>query len=203
VLLGVDLAVGPILTLILYRPNKWGLKFDMTVVVLVQLAALVYGTSVIFTERPYFVVFAVDRFEVIARHEVDVAAITDPRLLEKPVIGPIPVVAVRPDDPAGMQHLIDSVMFKGEPDIERRPEYWQPYTEEKHRVLERIQPLNKLLAAAPEAHAKLERLAEKHGHPLHSLGYLPLIGRDRDFAFIVDATDATLIDLVDVDPWIE
>lgn len=203
VLLGVDLMVGPILTLILYRPNKWGLKFDMTVIVMLQLGALIYGTTTIFMERPYFVVFAVDRFEVIAKREVDVAAIEDPRLLEKPLVGPIPVVAVRPDDIAGMQRLIDEVMFQGKPDIERRPEYWKPYGEAKHRVLERIQPLRKLLAHSPETRARIERIAEAHGRSLHSLGYLPLVGQDRDFAFLVDATDATLIDLVDADPWLE
>lgn len=203
VLLGVDLVVGPILTLYLYRPGKRGLKIDMTFIAVTQLAALIYGTATIFIERPYFVVFAVDRFEVIARRDVDLTGIDDPRLLDKPLVGPIAVVANRPDDQKGMQQLLDDVLFEGKPDIERRPELWAPYEEQTQVVAARARPLRDLADARPAARNEIERVAETRGCAIDALGYLPLVGRNRDFTFVVDKTTGALVDLIDVDPWLK
>lgn len=200
VLIGVDLVVGPLLTLILYRPSKPGLMFDMSCIAVVQLTALIYGTTVIFTERPYFTVFAVDRFEVIARREVDLGQIRDPVLLDKPVVGPVLAVALFPDTREGMQKLIDEVIFEGKPDIERRPELWQPYAKEVGRVIERVQGLDRL-AVTTESSEKIDRLLRKLGRPVQDLGFVPLIGQDRDFAFVIDKRTGEPLDLLDVNPW--
>ena len=62
ILAGAHLALGPLLTLIVFEPGKPGLKFDLICIVLVQLGALLYGGTLIYQQRPAFVVFAVDRF---------------------------------------------------------------------------------------------------------------------------------------------
>lgn len=43
VLASVDLVLGPLLTAIVFRAGKPGLKFDLAVIALVQVAALFYG----------------------------------------------------------------------------------------------------------------------------------------------------------------
>jgi hypothetical protein len=48
ILAGVDVVVGPLLTLILFKPGKPGLKFDMTCIALMQIGALVYGGTIIY-----------------------------------------------------------------------------------------------------------------------------------------------------------
>ena len=47
-LTGVSLALGPLLTLIVFKPGKRGLKFDLSCIVLAQLAALIYGGTIIY-----------------------------------------------------------------------------------------------------------------------------------------------------------
>src|SRR5216110_724658 len=47
-LAGVDVTIGPLITLIIFKPGKPGLKFDLVVIAMMQLAALVYGTHVVF-----------------------------------------------------------------------------------------------------------------------------------------------------------
>ena len=46
---------------------------------------------------------------------------------DKPLSGPLLVVATRPSDGAGLQKLLDETVFGGKPDIERRPEFWSRY----------------------------------------------------------------------------
>jgi hypothetical protein len=66
-LIGVDVVIGPLITLIIFDPKKKNLRFDLAVIALLQSAALVYGCSIMFKARPVYNVFVVDRFEVIAR----------------------------------------------------------------------------------------------------------------------------------------
>ena len=58
-LVGVDLVLGPLLTLILFRSGKKGLKFDLAMIAVLQTTALVYGLSVVLQSRPVFLVSAV------------------------------------------------------------------------------------------------------------------------------------------------
>ena len=56
----VDVVLGPGLTLMLFKPGKRGLKFDMTVVVVLQITALSWGlNSVAKNKAPFhFVVMS-------------------------------------------------------------------------------------------------------------------------------------------------
>ena len=70
-LVGVDLVLGPLLTLILFRSGKKGLKFDLAMIAVLQTTALVYGLSVVLQSRPVFLVSAVDRFVLVSASEID------------------------------------------------------------------------------------------------------------------------------------
>ena len=72
-LVGVDLVLGPLLTLILFRSGKWGLKFDLAMIAILQSAALIYGLSIVLKARPVFLVAVVDRFSLISANDLDPA----------------------------------------------------------------------------------------------------------------------------------
>ena len=207
VLIGVDLGLGPLLTLVVFKPGKRGLKFDLVAIALVQLAALVYGMTSIYQGRPYFTVFAIDRFYVLARADVDPAELARRAraqpIGEKPLRGPLLVAATRPTDPAGMQRLLDETVFRGLPDIERRPDYWRPYAEETPRIASHAQPLAVLRAARPASAEQIAALPARLGVPEERLGFVPLIARNRDLSFIVDRTNGAPLEVLDVDPWVE
>lgn len=74
----VDMVLGPGLTLLVFKPGKKSLKFDMSVIVLVQLSALTWGVHNVFTERSATAVFYQGRFTCISRPdagEIDLEAI--------------------------------------------------------------------------------------------------------------------------------
>ena len=87
ILIGVDVVIGPVITLIVFDPKKKSLKFDLAVIALLQLAALAYGCHVMFEARPVYNVFVVDRFEVVAANQVDdesLAKVTAPEFRTLP-----------------------------------------------------------------------------------------------------------------------
>jgi hypothetical protein len=58
---GVDLVIGPLLTLLVYKQGKKLLKFDLTVIVLLQVAALAYGLQTVWHSRPVYIASTEDR----------------------------------------------------------------------------------------------------------------------------------------------
>lgn len=205
VLIGVDLVLGPLLTLVVFKPGKPGLKFDLAFIAFVQLAALVYGLTAIYRERPYFTVFSVDRFYVVAERDADAkqlaAAREAGRVTDKPFREPLLVVAVFPTDLATQQRLLDETLFQGLPDIERRPEFWQRFADQASLVQRAQRPLRVLREKQPSAASAIDGLVQDLGLPENRLGYLPLIAKNRDVAFIVDAETGAPLDVIDVDPW--
>lgn len=203
VLVGVDLVLGPSLTFLVFVPGKRGLKFDLAVIVLVQLIALVYGTHAIHSERPYFMVFGPDRFNVLAARDIDFEAIGDARFLAKPWRGPIYAVAKMPDEPGAYQRLLEETLFEGKPDIEQRPEYWAPYQENLDTVLASARSLEFLHRRRPTAAAAIERVAERAGRPMSALFFQPVIGKQSDFALVLDPADGAILAAIPTDPWFD
>lgn len=67
---GCDVILGPLLTLIVFNPTKQSLRRDIGVVLLIQLAALVYGIHVAAAARPVFGVLMSSTFDVIPANDL-------------------------------------------------------------------------------------------------------------------------------------
>src|SRR5699024_7695764 len=69
-LLVIDVILGPLLGLLVYKEGKKTLKFDLSVIILIQIAALCYGVFSIEQGRPAWLVFHVDRFELVRKNDL-------------------------------------------------------------------------------------------------------------------------------------
>lgn len=58
IIAGIDLVLGPLLTLIVFNHNKNSLKLDLSIIALIQVAALIYGCWTIYSSRPVAIIFA-------------------------------------------------------------------------------------------------------------------------------------------------
>jgi hypothetical protein len=69
----VDVVCGPLLTAVMFNPVKprKELACDLIIVAIIQLAALGYGVYTLALARPVYIVFEVDRFNVISAIDVD------------------------------------------------------------------------------------------------------------------------------------
>lgn len=64
-IVGIDLILGPLLTLLVFNHNKTTLKMDLWIIALVQTAALAYGTWTIHQTRPVALAFVNNHFITI------------------------------------------------------------------------------------------------------------------------------------------
>ncbi len=201
VLVSVDLVLGPTLTLIVYKEGKPGLKFDLIVIALIQLAALVYGSYTFYQERPYYMVFAVDRFNLVTEKQIDKSELLYPELMEKPFAEVIKVFARLPEDPEEFQVFLNSVIFYGKPDLEARPEYWEPYDNGKEIILEATKPLTEMKQNSDQDERRVQKAIADYSDSHPRLGYIAIGTLDEDIGMVVDMETAEPLGIIDVDPW--
>jgi len=202
ILVGVDVVLGPLLTLILFKPGKAGLKFDMFCVVLMQLGALIYGGAIIYQQHPAFIVFGVDRFTSITAAEVEFDKLKYPELKRSTGSGPRLVQIRPPDDPKLRQELLFGVVLEGQKDLEFRAELYEPYRPDLAHLQSRSIHLDQIAARDVVAKAAIAAFAEQHNGRLEDYFYLPLRGKNRDIVLALSTQDGMPAGWIPINPWL-
>jgi hypothetical protein len=199
ILVGVDVTLGPLITLIIFKSGKPGLKFDLAVIALVQLSALAYGMHTVYLARPVYLVFTKDRFDLVSAKDLDpedLQKATRPEFDHLPFGRPRYIAAVPPSDPKAREKILMSSL-EGK-DLQMFPQYYVPYEQEIPSALARAQPLALLLKRDPE---RVRRGLKAAGRSQESVRFLPLRGMQADGAVLLDATTGAPLEIVLVDPW--
>jgi hypothetical protein len=204
ILIGVDVVIGPLVTLIIFSPGKAGhlIGFDLAVIACLQLTALGYGVYVVAEARPAYIVFARDRFEVTTANDIrdaELAKVTRPEFAAIPWGGPVRVGVEMPKDPGEQMRIIMSAAAGA--DLKTFPQYYVPYAEQAKAAAARARPIALLRAAHPEQKAEIAAAVAATGLKEDAMGFLPLRARRQDMAVLVDAKDGSVLGYVSVDPW--
>lgn len=69
-MLAIDVILGPLLGFVVYKEKKKTLKFDLTVIIIIQILALTYGVFNIAQARPVWIVFNEEQFELIQANSI-------------------------------------------------------------------------------------------------------------------------------------
>lgn len=203
ILAGVDVVLGPLLTLIVFKPGKPSLKFDMSCIVLAQLGALIYGGTIIYQQRPAFVVFGVDRFTSVSASEVEFEKLKYPELQRVAGIGPLLAQSRPPDDPKLRQELLLGVVLEGKKDLEFRAELYEPYRPDLAQLRARSIDLSKIAALDAGAKQAIDGFIASKGGRLGDNLYLPLKGKNKDIVMVLSPTDGMPVGFISISPWID
>lgn len=71
ILMGVDLILGPLLTLIVFKPGKKGLKLDLTLIGTLQILCLCYGLWMVHSQRPMVQVLIDDGVHLLSAADIN------------------------------------------------------------------------------------------------------------------------------------
>ncbi len=203
ILAGVDVVLGPLLTLIVFKPGKPSLKFDMSCIVLAQLGALIYGGTIIYQQRPAFVVFGVDRFTSVSASEVEFDKLKYPELQRVAGIGPLLAQSRPPEDPKLRQELLLGVVLEGKKDLEFRAELYEPYRPDLAQLRARSIDLSKIAALDAGAKQAIDGFIASKGGRLGDNLYLPLKGKNKDIVMVLSPTDGMPVGFISISPWID
>jgi len=199
---GCDVVLGPLITLIIFKSGKKGLRFDLTMIGLVQSLALGYGVYTMFEARPAFTVFAVDRFEIVAANDIrpEELARARPEFSALPLTGPRVVGAVPPADSREQMEIAAGALAGGE-DIKNLPRLYVSYESVAKNAAERAMPLAALQKKIAHSAKPVVEEVTKLSVDQSRLGYLPLVGRFKNMSAIVDKQSGKIQTIVDAPPW--
>lgn len=167
--------------------------------VVLQLAVLATGLLMMYLARPVYLVFALDRFDLVSSIELSARDLAEARVeafRRRPLDGPKYAAAVLPRDEGARQRLVDSAL-EGK-DLQRFPQYYVPYETEAANALKRSKPLEFAYARDPAA---FDRFLQASGRASGSVRILPLRARKRDGVVLLDGASGMPLGILLVDPW--
>jgi hypothetical protein len=199
---GCDLVLGPLLSLVIYdsRKSRGKLVFDYAVVGIIQLTALVYGVWIVASSRPVYVVFVGDRLEVVAAADIrpsELALARNSIYRTLPLTGPrLVAIHVTP-----AEH--DDALFQalGGNEEQARPKFYAPYESKLDGIRNHALPLDDLRKRHPEGQSMLADASARTGLPDARLRYLPVRYREKFWTVLVDAQSGKPLAYFALDPY--
>lgn len=181
-IVAVDVVLGPLITFVVFNPSKQRreMMFDLSLVVILQLSALLYGLWSVYQARPIHTVFEYDRFRVIhaievPREDLGKAPIgIDPMPLAGPTWLSLRPLSVREQMDFTMAALSGLVLAA-------QPTLWQPYEAGRNAIQKVARPATELKVRFPEHINQIDLVIRSIDHTLDTLVYLPLVSRNEQF----------------------
>ena len=197
-MLGIDVVLGPLLTLLVASSKeKKTLKFDLSVIAAVQLAAYLYGMHSIAVSRPVYVAFDKLRFEVVQADSVVRA--TDKTILPEYQSNPLFApqwVSVRPYKDAAEQSQRTMRELQEGVSPSMMADLYQPLNDGWGGMLERKHGLDELKQYNPA-----EQVAKELAAYPQADSYLPMKAPSADMAVLLDSGRKQVLGIVDLRPW--
>ncbi len=202
-IVGVDVTLGPLITLIIFKPGKKGLLFDLIVIGLMQTAALAYGVYTLFESRPVHIAFVIDRFEIVRANgfpagELEKGVKGNDKL---PWTGPTLIGVKLPTDADEQFNLMISGF--GGVDAQYYPRYYVPYADVRADVVKQSRPLEVLRKRNPERAGEIAQVLASIGRNEADVRFVPMRAGKYDLTVFVDAKSGDILKITSLFPWAE
>jgi hypothetical protein len=194
----VDVALGPLITLIIFNTQKKSLRFDLTCVAIVQMIALAYGVSTMFQARPVYTVFNKDRFDVIIAADMNVAErakVKDELFKSLPLMGPQVVAMEAPSDMKEIERIVTSGI-----DSRAFSQYYVSYESKAKEAAAIAKPFAEWQKAHAATTEKLKAFLATKAVDETKVGFLPLYTRNEDMTVVVDKETGKILAIAPVVP---
>lgn len=196
-LLVIDVILGPLLGLLVYKEGKKTLKFDLSVIIIIQIAALCYGVFSIEQGRPAWLVFHADRLELVRKNDIILENIQQTQSQFQHISWTSPQFAAVKSAVSTQQH--QNNMFTevlGGISLAQQPERYVELTQVKTQIQQRALPLKEL--DQYNLKTEVEKTLAKYPN---ADAWLPLKANAVDMVILVNKETASIIKIVDLRPW--
>ena len=201
-IVSVDVTVGPLITLVIFKPGKWGLRFDLVCIAIFQLSALVYGVSVMFEARPVYIAFVVDRFAIVRANGFPPGALEQGHAKGYDSLswtGPKFVGVKLPTNPDEQFKVMISGF--GGVDAEYYPKYYVPYDDVRTFVKVAGLPLATLRKYNPQRLGDIDNAIAATGRKEGDLHFVPMRSGKYDLTVLIDKATGDVLKITSLLPW--
>jgi len=198
VLAGVDLVLGPLLTLIIASAKKprRELARDIAIIVTVQLSALVYGTTALWNGRPLYYAFSEDCLQVVQAYDIDpdeLALARRQQLQFAPHWYSVPrwIWAPLPQDSKERDKIVSSAM-QGRFDVVGMPRYFKPWDQGLPALRAQLKNVDDIRYFTSGEKKRLKQRMQAAGFATDRRDAMPLTGRRRPLLAVIDPASLTI-----------
>ena len=196
-MLMIDVIIGPVLGLLVYKDGKKTLKFDLTVIILIQLSALCYGVYTIAQGRPVWIVYSVDRFELVKNNEIIDENLQKawPEYQYPSWLGPqFIAMQLSLDREQRSKEMFDEV-FSGV-SLAQHPERYGKLSTVKAQIQQRAKKLD--LLDQYNDRLVIKQTLEKYPQ---ATAFVPLKANTIDMTVLINKEKGEVVKIVDLRPW--
>lgn len=196
-LLIIDVILGPVLGFIVYKVGKKTLKLDLMVIISIQILAFIYGIYSLEQGRPAWIVYSVDRFELIRKNDLIKNNIQQalPEFQKVPILHPkFATLEFAKDISKRNDDMFAEVFTRIS--LSQRPELYMSFD---------------LVQIVKQARWKSIRELKSYNDPSlvdkilvnysNANAYYPLKANAVDMVVLIDKEKAEVIKIVDLRPW--
>lgn len=193
-MLGIDVILGPLLTFIVARQGKKSLKFDFSVIIVLQFAAFTYGIYNIAISRPVYIAFDTSRFEVVQANNIPVESLEQASADYNSLgWGKPKFVAVKPI--TSIEQKNDRLFVELETGVapSMQPNLYEPLDKQWSVINDKAKPISKLYQSNDKS--RVDGVIDKYPS---IIAWLPLVAYEQDMIVLIG--DNSVIDIVDLKP---
>lgn len=193
----IDVLLGPILTFIVYNRNKRTLKFDLFIIILIQLSALIYGMYSISQGRPAWIVYTVDRFELVRNNQILKENIQNTKAEYKSPswLKPQYVAVEVSQNIIEKKHNILQEVISGM-SLSQHPERYVPLEHVKYQMQQHAQ--NMVVLNQFNKKRDLDSVLLRYPQ---ATAWLPLQANAVDMVVLINKEKGEIVKIVDLRPW--
>ena len=197
-LLAIDVALGPLLTLIVYKEDGWRLRFDLAVIGIVQFSAMVYGAHTLFEGRPVYVAALGKRFEVVSAAEVAQQELDTARQT-LPLWGPKWVGTKTAEDKQERERILFSALAGS--DYGHFPQHHIPLEDMRDEILQNAKPISALRKLNTGVDNDITAWLADRGYTDATAVFQGLRAREQEMTVVLDAKSAKVVGVAPFKPW--
>jgi hypothetical protein len=199
ILIGVDLVLGPLMTLVIASNSKARhvLARDIGIIVAVQVCALIYGATSLWTGRPLYYAFSENVLQMVQAYDIDpqeseLASRQNPQLAPHWYSLPRWIWAPLPSDSEEQQKILSAAITGGD-DVISMPRYFKPWEQGLPSLRAQLKKVGDTAYFAPSQKKQLKERIRAAGFSTDELDTIPLTGRGKPVLAVFDLANLKII----------
>ena len=204
-MLGFDVVLGPLLTLIIANPGKprRELVRDITIIVCVQIIAAGYGATTLWKGRVLYYVYSQKYLEMVQASDLDAEQVALGRKLDPefaPHLYSLPrwIYAPLPQDEKLRDEIV-SASIAGDNDVIQMPRYYKPWEMGSPQLRRDLRTLDKMGEFSRKQKETLkERMKSRNLDPDQPIS-IPMMGRVGFLLAVIDPASARIAAIIRAD----
>jgi hypothetical protein len=197
IIIGVDLVLGPLLTLIVFRSGKPGLKTDLSLIGTFQVICLLAGVYIVYSERPLYFIYYEKHFYSVRDETFADYSLLPPDVAQFDAGIPAQLYVKLPDNPIEEASLREILYAENVPLWLHTP-LFEPLAPHMSEVI--VEGIDYAALLERDSNDAIPEWLRTHGGELQDYAFYPIHSRYLDAFLAINKASHAIVDIIEIPP---